>query len=238
MSVLLLDLAGRRVRDLWLPISGALLTGLAALPAVATVQRVRSRRIRKLLANGPARSDADEVAARFSQSAELFLRRVLKAAVADVAEEQDLPPAVVRGNIFGLDRTDGRLRIVDGLTVNMERDAERRISMSPGEGSTGVCFVTGRPHIAVYTDVVKDSTISSLKERARADPDLCWIISTPIRCRHGETLWVLNVDGRIEPRTAEKLSQSVALLIYWAEYIAVSFAAFAGDQEPVRQMVG
>lgn len=144
-----------------------------------------------------------------------ILRDLLSRASRDVAGEQDLEDSVVRAALF---RKHGEvLRIVPGLAWNMNNSEELRIEIGLGEGSAGKAFITGRQNIAIYHQARGDTSISDINQRSRVDPNLKWIISTPILGPKKEILGVLNVDGLMKERTAEQLESSVGTMAYWSQ---------------------
>lgn len=152
------------------------------------------------------------------------LLATLKEAAEDVADVLKINPEYVRANLFGVDGKN-RMKMLAGLTHQMKRGEELTISMPVGYGSTGRCFQSGKPNIAIFRggwgkDVIED------KELRKAHPELQWIISVPVLSGGEErrTIWVLNVDGIIERREKDDLQAALKKLFVWSQMITLILA--------------
>jgi hypothetical protein len=121
-----------------------------------------------------------------------------------VALRLQCPKSSCRANVFGRNLL-GRLQIVRSLTVNMDRVCEWEISMLPGRGSTGIAWVTRKPHVTVAPFEGEEDL--ETEDAARVDPELQWIISVPLLI-DSEPVWVVNVDGR-EARSRDAVEAAV-----------------------------
>ena len=97
--------------------------------------------------------------------------------------------------------------------------------MPVGYGSTGRCFKSNKPNIALFRedwgcDLIED------EEQKKVDPDLRWIISIPILGGSNgvRTIWVLNVDGIKDKKGEDELQQALNSLVYWSHLITVFIA--------------
>lgn len=142
---------------------------------------------------------------------------------------------VLRSNIFVL-REDGKLRILDGLHLNMKGrtldDRELTIAIPNGLLSSGWAFKYFRPVLSVKGENGKwpyafDAEANNLELEAeiqKAHPDLKWIVSMPIPYQIRPfrlTCGVLNVDGLEGLPTREQLGALLADLSTAAALIAV-----------------
>jgi hypothetical protein len=153
------------------------------------------------------------------------ITELLASAVDEVAADQDISPGKVRAALFGW---DGKaLRIRPGLAWHMDDPDELDIEIHPGEGSAGRAYKTGEQNIALYHDPRSDSSIHDESQRSRVDPELKWIISTPIFGTEHRILGVLNVDGLTEVRTFEQLHRSLDGQLYWARLAGILLGAGA-----------
>lgn len=149
--------------------------------------------------------------------------KVLKKVALTVAEALNVRSEFVRSNIFGKDEGDN-LKMITDLTFQMDRTEELSISMPIGYGSTGRCFNSSEPNIAILEndwgkDVIED------EELRKVHPDLKWIISVPVL--GGEPLrpaWVLNVDGLYERRTREDLLNALRKMFKFSKTVSLILA--------------
>lgn len=147
------------------------------------------------------------------------------AAVAGGAEQTatslGVEPHLIRGNIFG-STTGGLLKIIPGLSHNMQYPKEYTMRMCVNEGSTGHAWHRRRPNIAVRPLEEDGLDILPPNQMARVEPRLQWIISVPVFTADDATkpTWVFNVDGLEVPKTLEQLELAVGALLRWAEQIA------------------
>lgn len=163
-----------------------------------------------------------------------MIRRVLRSAANDTCEALHLSSNLVRSNLFRLD-DDGRLRMLPSLTHNMHRDEEKPISMPVGYGSTGRCFASGKPNIAIFRegwgkDVIED------EELKKVHPDLRWIMSFPIPYRKKNkgknTILVMNVDGLEERKDHAELADALGRLVPYGDIIHLVLV----DKQRVEQL--
>lgn len=158
---------------------------------------------------------------RLNDAQKQNILKALGGAAKDVADALHIPFNLVRSNLFGVENND-QMRMLQGLTFNMDRKEELTISMPVGYGSTGRCFQSGKPNIAVFregwgNDVIED------EEHRKVHPDLQWIISIPILAGSEEVrpLWVLNVDGLRERQGEEELRNALSRLFIWSQAISL-----------------
>ena len=206
----------------WAPVLLVIISGAALIIIMAAVYLgVSAARLRRFSAS--SLQQASRVTDVSSANTREILRDLLSRAARDVAGEQHLEESVVRAALF---RQYGEvLRIVPGLTWHMNNDEELQIEIGPGEGSAGKAFITGQPNIAIYHQVRSDTSISDVNQRSRVDPNLKWIISTPILGQKKEILGVLNVDGLMIERTAEQLESCVGTMAYWSQLAGLVLGA-------------
>lgn len=159
------------------------------------------------------------------------LLTALKGAAEDVAEVLGINPEHVRANLFGSDSSN-RMRMLAGLTYQMNRDEELTISMPVGYGSTGRCFQRGKPNIAIFRGGWGENAIED-EELRKVHPDLQWIISVPVLSGGEERrpIWVLNVDGIMEKREKDDLQAALKNLFNWSQMITFILAKSLGKQE-------
>lgn len=181
------------------------LAGLYYLYSAVVFNRTSDSALRNAAAASPVESPDEQGP----------LRELLRSAATDVAKEQNLAAEQVRAALFRL--SDGSLQIVPGLTWNIDDPQERRIRISPGEGSAGRAYEAARPHIAIYQNVRNDTSLSDVAQRARINRELRWIISIPILDQDRNVLAVLNVDGLKTPKTREELENSIGTVLHWAQ---------------------
>ncbi len=158
---------------------------------------------------------------------------ILRGAAKDVSDTLGISIELVRSNLFGVD-SDGKMRILEDLTFNMNRGEELSISMPVGYGSTGRCFKTRKPNIAIFREGWGENVIEG-EELSKVHPDLQWIISVPVPPGNDKKppIWVLNVDGLKERYGEEKLRKALPPLFYWSQMIYLIFKRSelnAGDE--------
>lgn len=150
------------------------------------------------------------------------LRRAIEGMVLEVAGELNLPMDCIRANVFGVE--DGRLKMIEELTYNMNRPQELTVTMEVGQGSNGRAFQSGRANFATFKQDWGDDVLPG-SEMAKLHPDLRWVVSVPLVLRPGERpIWVVNVDGLKEERTAEQLSEAFKRMVYYAQFFALGAA--------------
>ena len=157
------------------------------------------------------------------------IAELLASAADEVAAEQEISPEKIRAALFGW---DGKvLRIRPGLAWHIEDPDELNIQIRPGEGSAGRAYRTREQNIALYHDPRSDSSIRDEGQRSRVDPELKWIISTPIFGMEHRMLGVLNVDGLTEVRTFDQLRRSLDGQLYWAHLAGILLGAVTGGRK-------
>ncbi|MCJ7646049.1 hypothetical protein MUO65_03980 [bacterium] len=146
---------------------------------------------------------------------------ILKEVALEVAKVLNLSSNLVRSNLFGKDEHNS-LRMIRDLMFQMDRFAELTISMPVGYGSTGRCFSTCEPNIAVLEnnwgkDVLED------EELKKVHPDLKWIISIPVLGGNEITkpIWVLNVDGLQERKRPDELRSALSQMFKYSKLISL-----------------
>ena len=165
-----------------------------------------------------------DVANRLSNRGRDEIVTLLQGAAVDVAQSLNLPTERVRSNLFGVDDQD-QMRMLPGLTFQMDRAEELTISMPVGFGSNGRCFRSGKPNIAILQENWGDAVIED-EELKKVHPDLRWIISVPVftGADPDRPIWVLNVDGLKERREENDLRIAVTRLLHWSEAILLAVA--------------
>jgi hypothetical protein len=100
-----------------------------------------------------------------------------------------------------------KLYMPSQLRRQMNHPDEWDIRFHPGEGATGTVFDEGQQKII-------DSKYFFLSERHKSqiNPDLKWIISTPLKSNEGTTLGVLNVDCIRHDLDRESIKQLAKLM--------------------------
>lgn len=153
-----------------------------------------------------------------------YVLRAVCGAAEDVADVLEIPHNFVRSNLFGVD-SDNRMRMIREFTYNMNRDPELTITMPVGYGSTGRCFQSGKPNIAVFREGWGEDTIDD-EELRKVHPDLQWIISVPVLVGGGKVrpIWVLNVDGLRERMGESDLKRALSHLFSWSQIISLIIA--------------
>lgn len=149
------------------------------------------------------------------------IREMLMAAAKEVAKRFNLSSDLVRSNLFGRDRHD-RLRMITDLSYQMNHPSELTIEIPVGYGSTGRCFKTCQPNIAVKEDDWGKDVIEDAELR-KVHPDLKWIISVPVlgRAKPAQPIWVMNVDGLVEMRHSDDLRKVSLHMLKYSEAISL-----------------
>ena len=149
------------------------------------------------------------------------IRKVLREAAGVAAKVLNLNPDLVRSNLFGRDEHD-RLRMIKDLTFQMNHPDELTLKIPIGYGSTGRCFKSSDPNIAVLEndwgrDRIEDSELRKLH------PELKWIISMPVLGGGdpARPIWVLNVDGLREKRQADDLQKALRKIFKYSATISI-----------------
>jgi hypothetical protein len=146
------------------------------------------------------------------------VRSALSTAASDVARTLEIEPNRVRANVFA-PNSDGMLRILPGLSHNMNDHAELAIAIPIGQGTTGTAFEMGRPLVSTFKDIRMESTLADERQRSRTNPDIRWIVAVPIVDPNDrKSSHVLNVDG-MDPKPESELIRAVPSLLYWGELI-------------------
>lgn len=163
--------------------------------------------------------DNTVIANQLSDEQKQDILAVLRGAAQDVADELHIPLNLIRSNVFGVDNKR-RMRMLRELTFNMNREEELSISMPAGYGSTGRCFKSGKPNIAILREGWGENIIEG-EELCKVHPELQWIISVPIPPGGDkeQPIWVLNVDGLSERRGEGELRRALGRLFSWSQLI-------------------
>jgi hypothetical protein len=213
------------VSNVLVAVGAAVAASVAVTAALGLITLRDERRNRVLLQDSKASaSELEHAAAEAEKESRAVIHDVLESAVAEVAADQQLSSGLVRGALFARE-PDGSLRIVEGQTVGFESREEARIRIQPGESGTGEAAKAGLPAVTVFRSVLDETTIEDPEERARIDPSLRWIISVPVLGGDHQAVWVLSVDGLVEPRTQEQLQSSVAHLLYYGRILELLLRA-------------
>jgi len=206
----------------WLRLAVALGTGTAAITGLAGLYYLYSTVAFNRTSDNALRN-ASAASPFAPPNEEGTLRELLKSAANDVAREQSLEQGLVRAALFRL--SDGFLRIVPGLTWNLDDPQERQIKITPGEGSAGQAYAAAQPHIAIYSDVRNDTSLSDATQRSIVDRELKWIISIPILDQEKKVLAVLNVDGLRILKSITDLENSIGTMLHWANLAGLLLGA-------------
>lgn len=235
-ALVLIVVIGAIVAIAFAPVATALLATIAliiffvlALIAVAAIiylfragLRSQKEQIRRY-AGGRIEVNGNtiDLAKGLTHSQKQHILRALEGAAGDVADLLNVPLDLVRSNLFGVD-DQNRMRMLPELVFQMNREEELTISMPAGYGSSGRCFQSGKPNIAILregwgADVIEDA------ELRKVHPDLQWIISAPIFAGDDglRPVWVLNVDGLQEKRGEDALQKTLTRLPYWSQAISL-----------------
>lgn len=175
------------------------------------------------------KADVFDLANRLDAQERAHLLDVLRRVRVDAAQLLNVDVENVRSNIFGL-ASSSDLQIVAGLDDNMTKPEERTISLRPGEGSTGIAFLTKEPNIAVLKEDWGRAAVPGT-ELAKLDPRLRWILSIPVlNVDEAPPICVLNVDG-FDDLTAEQLTPLIGRMTTWATFVGLQFAVVLTRKE-------
>ena len=146
--------------------------------------------------------------------------KLLHGATTDVSEVLGLPQDLVRSSLFEM-TDDKRVRIISALTFNMNQEEELTISMPGGCGSTGRCFESGQPHIAIFSEGWSEDDLEE-PEFLKMHPNLRWIISVPVVAKERALLpkWVLNVDGLQTRKEEYELRIALGQIFGWSQMVS------------------
>ena len=158
---------------------------------------------------------------RLTATQRQYILTLLQGATTDVAGVLELPQDLVRSNLFEMSDND-RVRIIRALTFNMNRAEELTISLPVGIGSTGRCFESGQPNIAVFREDWGQDNIEEPEFR-KMHPDLRWVISVPVSAteRALRPKWVLNVDGLLTRKDEYDLRGALGQIFGWSQMISL-----------------
>ncbi len=147
--------------------------------------------------------------------------KLLQGATTDVARVLGLPQDLVRSNLFEMSDND-RVRIIRALTFNMNREEELTMSVPVGFGSTGRCFESGQPCIAVFPEDRGNDNVEEPKFR-KVHPDLRWVISVPVLAseRALRPKWVVNVDGLQTRKNEYELWGALGQVFGWSQMVSL-----------------
>lgn len=178
-------------------------------------------------------TDIGTVAQRLTDKQRKDLKTVLQKAAEEVAVSLQISPELVRANIFA-PYEDEKMRIVPQLTYNMNRPEELTLNIPAGYGSTGRCFRSGKPNIAILREGWGDAAIAD-EELRKIHPDLQWIISVPVKGIPDTVrpIWVMNIDGLKEKRNERQLQAALRNLYAWS--YAVSIIISQAEQSIARK---
>lgn len=135
---------------------------------------------------------------------------VLEGMRSDVAKAVGVPLERVRANVFA--PAGSVLRIVPGLVSNMD-GPELELEIAPGTGSTGRCYASRAPTVAVYDEGWQEFVLDAI-EMAKLNPSLRWILSVPVQASGGD-LWILNCDGLEDSPPRGRLEQGLSYVLLW-----------------------
>lgn len=158
------------------------------------------------------------------------IKTVLRKASEEVADVLKIAPKLLRANLFAPDEHE-RMRIVPGLSHNMHSADELSISIPVGYGSTGRCFRSGKPNIAVFREDWGAARLAD-EELRKLDPDLRWIISVPVSGATDEAqpICVMNIDCLTELRNEAELESALSHLYSWSFMIS---KILSQSEEPI-----
>jgi hypothetical protein len=150
-----------------------------------------------------------------------LIKQMLAGATRDTAAALGVDASLVRANIFGL-ADDGHLHIVPTLVFNMNHAPELTLAIPPGYGSSGRCFESSTPNIAVFKRGWGANALAG-SEMPKLNPGLRWIVSMPVFAGPAGSppTWILNVDGIDQQASEENLQATIGHLVYWAESISL-----------------
>lgn len=160
------------------------------------------------------------------------IKIVLRKAAEEVADVLKIAPKLLRANLFAPDEHE-RMRIVPGLSHNMHSPEELTISIPVGYGSTGRCFRSGKPNIAVFREDWGAARLAD-EELRKLDPDLRWIISVPVNGATDEAqpICVMNIDCLTELRNETELESALSHLYSWSFMIS---KILSQSEEPISR---
>lgn len=149
-----------------------------------------------------------------------IIRQALQSAAYEAAKILGVDRTDVRSNIFGMG-ADNRLQIIGEFTHNMQSVSELTVSIAPGTGSTGRCYATRAPNIAVRrsdegTEPDWGVDILAESEMKKLVPALCWIVSVPVIVggKEDAPVWIVNVDGLVSVDFENLQTLTLSLLPY------------------------
>ncbi len=87
-----------------------------------------------------------------------------------------------------------QLRIPDHFNKDMAGEIDKDLSLEPGVGSTGFCFIHKQPIISIKHKKWADRFGVNNVVSKLIDPNLKWIITYPILSKKNNILAVLNID--------------------------------------------
>lgn len=114
------------------------------------------------------------------------------------------------------------LRMIQRLSINMDDHPDRDVVFYPGQGLTGLVFLSEEPKAAIAIEAEDGSYDWEEKyrltdeQKKQIHPDLRWIISFPLKLKHGETertAAILNVDGLVSEQARHTLDDLIVNLI-------------------------
>ena len=142
------------------------------------------------------------------------VRQKCVAHIRKLANQPGITSESVRANVFVPEYVLSRhgwaceLAMHERLRRQMNRPQEWRIRFAPGQGATGTVFIECQQRIVKRRDFELTDEV-----RDAVEPDLKWMISTPITDSSGRALAVLNIDGLRYDCDNETVLQPVADLV-------------------------
>lgn len=135
----------------------------------------------------------------------------------------ELASGHVRTNVFLADYKDPgegyafNLYMPDELRRNMNHPPEWELRFRPGQGATGVTFVSGSQRVTKRQPDEEGDWEARFEltddQKQMVHPDLKWIVSVPLKdTDNGTTLGVMNIDGLTYDFSDGQLSQMLAVL--------------------------
>ena len=163
----------------------------------------------------------NDLTQRLTPTQRLNILELLHGAATDVASVLGLPQELVRSNLFEVTENE-RVGLISELIFNMNREEELTFSLPAGCGSTGRCFESGQPNIAIFSEDWSQDRIEEPEFR-KLPPNLRWIISVPVVDSERALLpkWVLNVDGLQLRKSEYELRVALGQIFGWTQMVSL-----------------
>jgi hypothetical protein len=173
------------------------------------------------------------IAQRLTDKQKKDIRLTLQKATEDVSGFLKINPDLLRANLFAPDE-HGNMHIIQELAYNMHRTDEMTLNIPVGYGSTGRCFQSGQPNIAVFRGGWREAALAE-EELKKLDPDLQWVISVPVKGTNDDVrpIWVMNIDCLKQQRDETELQGALGHLYAWSYTISIIISQI--DQHILRQ---